>query len=505
MKPTRCVAYAVVALLLLAGAAVADERVNAPTITGETGYFSLFTGETLPRGTWSFGFYYNNWDRVFEFADDADLDWNRLSASVGYGVTENFEISLMLPYESLDPDIPGLAGIDLDEDGLGNARLGGKYQVFGSSQSSFAVNAFVELPTGDEEVLGGDTGFGAGVAWRQQRWVFNLGYRAPGDVDDFEISDEVLAGVGYAGTISEQFDWITELNGTFQVDSDDAIFEDSIDLVGGGRYWLTPEGPWAFNFGLRTDLLQLADTDEHCPIGGLLGFTYFAGGAGRGFRAPAPPPPPPPPVEYQLTVETSGDCAGTVTSVPAGINCGTDCSELYEEGTVVNLQAIPVADCELRNWTGDEDCSDGELVMNGDRACVANFQAVAPPPTAPPPAPKLTEVERTCLFGANSARVDNACKAILDEVALLMRDNPEAPALVIGYSDSVGSEDSNMRMSRKRAEAVKNWLVTRHAVDPSRIEVEARGESDPVASNETAEGRKQNRRAVIRITVEEEM
>ena len=85
-----------VALLatVLALPAAADERANAPTITGETGLFTLFSGQTAPQGEVTFGVYYNNWDRVFEFDDTADLDWNRLSASVGYGFTDAFEMSV---------------------------------------------------------------------------------------------------------------------------------------------------------------------------------------------------------------------------------------------------------------------------------------------------------------------------------------------------------------------------------------------------------------------------
>jgi outer membrane protein OmpA-like peptidoglycan-associated protein len=486
---------------LLASGAAADERANAPTATGETGLFTLFTGDTIPQGEWSFGIYYNNWDRVFEFDDTADLDWHRVSASIGYGVTENWEISLMAPYENLDPDFPGTD--DSSESGVGNARLGSKWKVFGDDVSSFAINAFVELPTGDEDVLGGDTGYGAGIAYRKSNWVMNLGYRAPGDVgpdNEVEISDEILAGIGYTSSVSETFDWIWELNGTFPTDSDKALFDDSVDLVGGGRYWFDAEGPWAFNFALRTDVLQLSDTDEHCPIGGLLGFTYFP----RLYTVPEPPPPPPP-VEYELTVERAGNCAagGTVMSTPAGIDCGADCSATFVEGTVVSLEAVEAEGCTFDGWTGDSDCADGSVTMNGDRMCVANFSEIPPPP--PPPPPKMTEVERTCAFDGGSARVNNACKAILDEVALLMKDNPEAPALVIGYTDSQGSEASNMRMGQRRAESVKNWLVTRHAIDPSRITVESRGEADPVGDNATAAGRKANRRAVIRITVEEDM
>ena len=496
MKTTRLIICGL-ALVLLPLGAMADEAANAPTATGETGLFTLFTGDVLPQGEWSFGIYANNWDRVFEGNDQFDADWSRLSASFGYGLTDAWEVSIMVPYDNYDVDLPGV-----DSDGaLANARLGSKWQLFSDGDSSFAINAFVELPTGDEEVLGGDTGFGGGIAYRTGNWVFNAGYRAPGDVEvgntEEPLSDEFLAGIGHTIAVSETFDWITELNGTFPLDSDEALFEESVDLVLGGRHWFDRQGPWAFNWGFRTDLLQLSDTDDHCPIGGLIGFTYFPR-----LVAPPPPPPPPPPTEYELTVETRGDCTGTVTSNPGGIDCGSDCAHFYEEGTVVALTAREDDGCVFDGWTGDEDCSDGSVTMNGDRMCVANFSTIPSPPPPPPP-PTLRDVERTCHFDSGSARVNNACKAILDEVALLMRDNPEAPAIVIGYSDSVGSDSTNMRAGQQRAEAVKNWLVTRHAVDPSRITVESRGEADPVGDNTTAAGRKQNRRAVIRITIEE--
>ena len=80
---------------------VGAQQASAPTATGETGLFTLIDGWTLPQGEWSFGFYYNNWDRLVApipggvarpFTDDWDYDWNRLSASVGYGITDRFEL-----------------------------------------------------------------------------------------------------------------------------------------------------------------------------------------------------------------------------------------------------------------------------------------------------------------------------------------------------------------------------------------------------------------------------
>lgn len=105
-------------------------------------------------------------------------------------------------------------------------------------------------------------------------------------------------------------------------------------------------------------------------------------------------------------------------------------------------------------------------------------------------------------FDAGSARLSNIAKAKLDEVALKMKEDTDARALVIGYTDDRGSDAANQRMSERRAQAVKDYLVQRHGIDGSRITTEGRGSADPVASNETAEGRAQNRRAVVIITFE---
>ena len=63
----------------------------------------------------------------------------------------------------------------------------------------------------------------------------------------------------------------------------------------------------------------------------------------------------------------------------------------------------------------------------------------------------------------------------------------------IGYTDSVGSVEYNQRLSERRANSVKSWL-TGHGIPAEKITAEGRGKSDPVATNETADGRENNRR-----------
>src|SRR5215210_214778 len=223
--------------------ASAGEEANGPTATGETGLFTLLSGETLPQGGWSFGLYYNNWDRILDidgFDDDISVDWNRLSASLGYGITDRWELSLMVPYDDIDVDADDLFGLDADAKGMGNARLGTKFRLIGNrgeEGTKLALNLFAELPTGDDDVASDDVGFGAGLGWSRANWVFDVGYRDPGDDDNVDISEELHAGLGYAAGISDRFDWITEVVGTFY-QGGDVGFEDAIDLTTGGRLWL---------------------------------------------------------------------------------------------------------------------------------------------------------------------------------------------------------------------------------------------------------------------------
>ena len=79
-----------------------------------------------------------------------------------------------------------------------------------------------------------------------------------------------------------------------------------------------------------------------------------------------------PAATFALTVSSQG--SGTVTSNPAGISCGNDCSENYSSGTSVILTATAAAGYTFTGWSGDADCSDGSVTMNANKSCTANFQ-----------------------------------------------------------------------------------------------------------------------------------
>jgi hypothetical protein len=81
--------------------------------------------------------------------------------------------------------------------------------------------------------------------------------------------------------------------------------------------------------------------------------------------------------QAMLTVAVAG--SGSVASAPAGINCGSDCSETYPLGTRVTLNPLPAAGQRFYAWSGDADCSDGVLTMSAARACTAVFLPTLPP------------------------------------------------------------------------------------------------------------------------------
>jgi OOP family OmpA-OmpF porin len=122
-----------------------------------------------------------------------------------------------------------------------------------------------------------------------------------------------------------------------------------------------------------------------------------------------------------------------------------------------------------------------------------------PPPPAPPP---IQERERIVLRGVNfefdRAEVRADAAVILDEAARLLRENSDVRVRVNGHTDATGPEAYNQGLSERRAEAVKNHLVE-NGVSANRLSTQGLGESEPIASNDTREGRALNRRVELKV------
>jgi OOP family OmpA-OmpF porin len=84
-----------------------------------------------------------------------------------------------------------------------------------------------------------------------------------------------------------------------------------------------------------------------------------------------------------------------------------------------------------------------------------------------------------------------------------MKTYPETTAVIEGHTDNVGKEESNLRLSTKRAESVRTYLTEKFGIAENRLSARGYGSSRPVADNATPEGRQRNRRieAVIETTI----
>ena len=126
--------------------------------------------------------------------------------------------------------------------------------------------------------------------------------------------------------------------------------------------------------------------------------------------------------------------------------------------------------------------------------------AAAPAPattTAQPVATKVTYAADT-FFDFDKSVLKPAAKSKLDDLVDKIKSINLEVIIAIGHTDSVGSDEYNQKLSLRRSNAVKAYLVSK-GVDKTRIYTEGKGESQPVADNKTKEGRAKNRRVEIEV------
>ncbi len=102
------------------------------------------------------------------------------------------------------------------------------------------------------------------------------------------------------------------------------------------------------------------------------------------------------------------------------------------------------------------------------------------------------------LFDSDKATLKDDAKQNLQQIANSIKQRYDSGQVrIYGHTDSKDTENHNQQLSEQRAEAVKNWLVQQGGIEESRISLNAMGEDKPIRSNQTMQGREQNRRVEI--------
>jgi len=131
----------------------------------------------------------------------------------------------------------------------------------------------------------------------------------------------------------------------------------------------------------------------------------------------------------------------------------------------------------------------GHVICDPVEEPVAQAAPMEPPP---PSGTQIAELRGTH-FAFDSAKITPEGEAILDQAVAVMDKHTQISVRIEGNTDSIGTDAYNMQLGQRRADAVESYLVA-HGVSASRLSTVSFGETKPIASNDTEEGRAQNRR-----------
>lgn len=155
------------------------------------------------------------------------------------------------------------------------------------------------------------------------------------------------------------------------------------------------------------------------------------------------------------------------------------------------------------NWTPATAAADCDGALKPVAAAVAPAAKPAPATPAPAPAPAPAVASKVtfsadAFFDFDKSVLKPEGKAKLDDLASKVKGINLEVVIAVGHTDSVGSDAYNQKLSVRRAEAVKAYLVSK-GIEKNRVYTEGKGEKQPIADNKTKEGRAKNRRVEIEV------
>lgn len=431
----------------------------APTLTGETGLFELTNAEVLPIGRFSFGLYFSQSDRTAApsllYATGADdplrYGTGKIGITAGFGLTGNWELTLSAGQRYFRSDPRDWSGVingherfgEIRHDETDKVRIGTKLLLNPRTEPvKLVLFGGVSIPTqskNDNDALStprADWDFGASLNYGAL--TFQAAYLLAGDQD--------VQAVG-ANDVPNQFKWGLGFAIPIVPKTLRAIAEINRIHYDGGA---TKPGDFSEVLaGLRIGI----------PKTGLV--------AGAAVRA----------------------------NIDRWVKYGSRPSNI---GGVVQLSYVPpVADAAIQRVTSTSTASEepAPAPVTPPAAAPPTSTPAPSPVTEPPPAARPeTSTTDEILFDTAKSRLTNIAKAILDGVALRLKNNLSATCTVVGHTDPKEKGGDHMALCKARSEAAKDYLVKRHGIDASRIKTDAKGDVDSGPDGV------RNRRAVVTVT-----
>jgi len=328
------------------------------------------------------------------------------------------------------------------------------------------------------------------------------GSGALGDVDTLGA----LLGLDWTLTPRAKWQWVVSggIDRTqYDPDNGSEFYRTGASLGIGQRYVFENGVTFNWRVGAETTLTDSGPTDERFTNGFLrLGFGFPLGyspadsdGDGVPDRRDACPGTP-----NGATVDERG-CPSDADN--DGVFDGIDRCPGTPRGARVDAQGCPLDSDGDGVFDGLDQCPGtpaGEKV--DERGCPVPVPKAAPPTSATFRGEPLFTEERKVLvlrdvnFEVGKASLTAASREILDEVASSLKSIPEVRVEVAGHTDSTGSRALNQRLSQARAETVRQYLIDR-GVEPHRLTARGYGPDQPVADNNTPDGRAMNRRVEL--------
>jgi len=426
------------AVALVWAASWTSVALAAPTETGETGLVTLPTTEVLAPWKFGAGVYENG-----TIDPTHGVKLYRTEFSLGIGLLDNLELTAQIPYVQFTRD----TAVDRHTDDIGGLRVGAKYRLLNEDDGaplSAALLAAVVIGTGrdsfpallDRNQTIGNRELYEVMAILDKR-LFTLKNGAP-----------TIATLNAGGLLYDRPHSFVLSNQSFQVQrrfrGPNANFDDVFEFGAG------------LNVGvLKRRRVQLSLLEE------------FRGNTGTINEVMGSLP------TYVFTGARLQLWNGL--AVQGGVDFGMSGfldPHRFVAGLTYAMPAAPLPP---------------EPVA-----------PAAPPPPQPPTPPRQKIILRGVHFDFDKATLRPDSMPVLRQAAatLMLKENSDVLVVVEGHTDGRGTDEYNLKLSLHRAQAVRDELVNL-GVDPTRLSVRGKGKSEPVASNDTDEGRAQNRRVEL--------